>query len=186
MTGACIGAVAGLVAITPAAGFASVASAIVIGLTAGVVCNRALKLIKEKWHIFDDTLDVFACHGVGGLLGTICTGIFASKFVNPAGANGLLFGESSMFIANLVGALSVVGYSMLMTFAILKVLALVIPLRVSDEQELGGLDALHGEEIVSFDPVFAQAQAQMGARLAAFAAPAVPPRREPDGHAQVN
>lgn len=158
MVGACIGSVAGLVAITPAAGYVSVTAAIAIGLAAGVVCNRAVKLFKEKFHVVDDTLDVFACHGVGGLLGTILTGVFASTAVNPAGADGLLYGSSKVFIGNLLGALAVVAYSLVCTYIILKVIALFVSLRVSDEHEANGLDSLHGEEILNLDPIFVRSQ----------------------------
>ncbi|MDX2128035.1 MAG: ammonium transporter [Chloroherpetonaceae bacterium] len=145
--GACIGAVAGLVAITPAAGFVSISSSLVIGLIAGVLCNLAATLVKKKIPL-DDSLDVFACHGVGGTLGTILTAIFASKAVNGAGADGLIFGSASLLISNLISAFAVIAYSMIMTFVILKVINIIIPLRAEASEEVTGLDtSIHNESI---------------------------------------
>ena len=147
--GACIGIVAGLVAITPAAGFVTPASAIVIGLLAGSICNIVARMVKNTFKI-DDTLDVFACHGIGGLLGIIMTGLLATKAVNSAGADGLLNGGSALFAANLTGAVSVAVYSMVVTFIILKVVNIISPLRVSSSDESSGLDSSqHGESINS-------------------------------------
>lgn len=147
--GGCIGVVAGLVAVTPAAGFVTVSSAIIIGLLAGVICNIVARMIKGTFNI-DDSLDVFACHGVGGTLGVIMTGLLASKAVNPAGADGLLNGGDTLFMANLTGAAAVAGYSIVATFIILKVVGLITAIRVNDKDEDKGLDATqHGETIVS-------------------------------------
>lgn len=148
LMGGCIGVVAGLVAITPAAGYVTVESALIIGLVAGIVCNLVARAVKGVFKI-DDTLDVFACHGVGGLIGAILTGVFATTAVNPAGANGLLNGGDTLFMANLTGAAAVAAYSAVATFIILKVVGLVMPLRVSTKAEDAGLDkSEHGEEIV--------------------------------------
>ncbi len=147
--GGCIGVVAGLVAITPAAGFVTASSAIVIGLAAGSVCNLVARIVKGTFNI-DDTLDVFACHGVGGLLGCIMTGLLATKAVNAAGGDGLLNGGNTVFAANMTGAAAVAVYSMAATFIILKVVNVISPLRVSDADENAGLDASqHGEKINS-------------------------------------
>jgi len=147
--GACIGVVAGLVAITPAAGFVTTSSAIIIGLLAGSVCNLVARLVRGKLGI-DDSLDVFACHGVGGLLGIIMTGLLATTAVNGAGADGLLNGGEVLFGANLTGAAAIAIYSMVVTFIILKVVNVISPLRVSDTDETTGLDATqHGEKINS-------------------------------------
>lgn len=147
LMGACIGVVAGLVAVTPAAGYVTVSSALIIGLTAGIVCNLVARAIKGVFKI-DDTLDVFACHGIGGTIGALMTGLLATTAVNPAGANGLLNGGDTLFMANLTGAAAVAGYSVVATFIILKVVGLVIPLRVSTKEEDAGLDkSEHGEEI---------------------------------------
>lgn len=154
LVGSSVGAVAGLVAITPAAGYVTVPAALLIGLLAGVVCNRAVHIFKTKFHFVDDTLDVFACHGVGGLLGTILTGVFSSKAVNPQGANGLFYGETKVFYANLLAAAAVGLFSVGMTWILLSLVRLFVPVRVSREAEARGLDTFHGEEILVFDEVF--------------------------------
>ncbi|MES2964771.1 MAG: ammonium transporter [Bdellovibrionota bacterium] len=153
LVGASIGAVAGLVAITPAAGYVTLPAAMVIGLSAGVICNYAVRLFKAKFHVVDDTLDVFACHGVGGMLGTVLTGVFASSAVNPAATDGLLYGGTKVFTGNLLAA-GVVGlYSIAVTALLLVLVKLVVPFRVSREQEAKGLDSLHGESIISLDEI---------------------------------
>ena len=142
-----IGVVAGLVAITPACGFVSTGSALLIGLLAGSICNFAAVAVKEKFKL-DDTLDVFACHGVGGTLGTILTGVFASKAVNEAGADGLLAGSFATLNANLAGAATVAVFSALGTFVIIKGISLFSNMRVSAGEEGAGLDvSQHGEVI---------------------------------------
>ena len=147
--GGCIGVVAGLVAITPAAGFVTVDSAILIGLLAGCICNLVARIVKSSFKI-DDTLDVFACHGVGGLVGVITTGMFATKAVNAAGGDGLLTGSTTVFMANLTGAGAVAVYSMVVTFIIFKIVNAVSPIRVSIHDEDTGLDATqHGETVNS-------------------------------------
>lgn len=146
--GGCIGVVAGLVAITPAAGFVSVSSALIIGATAGILCNLISRLVKGKFKV-DDTLDVFACHGIGGLIGCIMTGLLATTAVNDGGADGLLLGGSELFSANLAAAFAVAAYSVVATFIILKVVNVITPLRVSDADETAGLDASQHGEVVS-------------------------------------
>jgi Amt family ammonium transporter len=147
LMGGCIGVVAGLVAITPAAGYVTVSSALIIGLTAGIVCNLVARAIKGVFKI-DDTLDVFACHGIGGTIGTIMTGLLATTAVNPAGANGLLNGGDTLFSANMTAAGAVAAYSIIATFVIIKIVGIVTPLRVTTKAEDAGLDkAEHGEEI---------------------------------------
>lgn len=145
--GGCIGIVAGLVAITPAAGFVTVQSAIIIGALAGSICNIVARMVKNSFKI-DDSLDVFACHGIGGTIGIIMTGLLGTTAVNAAGANGLLNGGSPLFAANLTGAIAVAVYSMVATFIILKVVNVISPIRVSDSDESQGLDTTqHGEAI---------------------------------------
>lgn len=147
--GACIGAVAGLVAITPASGFVGVGHALLIGAIAGAVCNYMAILIKEKFQL-DDTLDVFACHGIGGTIGSILTPVFASKAINAAGADGLIFGNFAPLKGSLVGTAAVIAFSMIMTVVIIKVLSLFMNVRVSHEEEEIGLDhTQHGEVINS-------------------------------------
>lgn len=143
--GAIVGAVAGLVAITPAAGFVTVQAALAFGAVAALVCNYACRLVKQKLKT-DDTVDVFACHGVGGTIGTIMTAIFATTTVNPAGADGLFYGGTELLYANIVGGLAVICYTIAMTALILFALGKVMRLRVSQEDEGVGLDMTqHGE-----------------------------------------
>lgn len=144
--GASVGAVAGLVAITPGAGYVNLPAAITIGLIAAAACHAACRLVKHKLKT-DDTVDVFACHGIGGTVGTILTAMFATKVVNPAIAeNGLLFGDLTLFKANVLGAAAVIAYTMVMTWVVLKIVGFFTDLRVSEEEERSGLDATqHGE-----------------------------------------
>ncbi|MCX6648175.1 MAG: ammonium transporter [Candidatus Bathyarchaeota archaeon] len=133
-----VAAVCGLVAITPGAGFVGPVAAIIIGLASGVVSN-----LVASWRAksgIDDTLDVFACHGVNGTLGLIATGIFASAAINAAGANGLLLGNPSLLVSELIGIVAVAAYAFIGTFAILKALGMVTKLRVSPKEEEEGLD----------------------------------------------
>ena len=149
MVGGCIGIVAGLVAITPAAGFVTVSSALLIGVLAGVLCNLAARFVKGALKI-DDTLDVFACHGVGGTIGALATALLATVDVNSAGGNGLLNGGDKVFFANLQGIVAVAIYSMVVTFVIIKLVGVIVPLRVTDSEEKAGLDdGEHGEQIAS-------------------------------------
>ncbi|MGB3647822.1 MAG: ammonium transporter [Desulfobulbales bacterium] len=142
--GAASGAVAGLVAVTPAAGFVSPVSAIIIGLVAGVICYLAV-LLKAKLH-YDDALDVVAVHGIGGLWGALATGLFASTVWNPGGADGLFFGNPRLFAVQAYGAFATIAYSMIVTFIILKVIDAIVGLRVDEESEERGLDlAEHSE-----------------------------------------
>ncbi len=143
--GAMVGAVAGLVAITPAAGFVTVQAALAIGAITAVICNYACKMVKQKLKT-DDTVDVFACHGVGGTVGTILTAVFATKTVNPAGADGLLYGGTDLMYANVIGALAVISYTIAMTAFILYGVGKVMRVRVSPQDEESGLDVTqHGE-----------------------------------------
>jgi ammonium transporter, Amt family len=142
--GAASGAVAGLVAITPAAGFVSPLASIVIGLAGGVVCFSAVSM-RSKTGL-DDSLDVFGVHGVGGTLGALLTGVFAWKAINPAGADGLLHGNPKQLGIQALAVLITWVYSAVITFVLLKVIDAVIGLRVSDEGEDSGLDVdQHGE-----------------------------------------
>ena len=142
--GFCIGAVVGLVAITPGAGLVSIPSSIFIGVFAAVVSNLVVSW-KQKTSL-DDTLDVFPCHGVGGIVGMLLTGVFATKTVNGAGADGLLYGNPAFFFTQLKGALIVVVFSFVMSFIIFKLINLVQPIRVSAEEEEEGLDASQHDE----------------------------------------
>jgi ammonium transporter, Amt family len=148
--GAASGAVAGLVAITPASGYVGPLSAIVIGATAGCVCFLAVTLRART--TVDDSLDVFGVHGTGGTLGALMTGLFAQKAVNAAGADGLFFGNAGLFGTQLVAVLATWVYSATVTFVLLKVLDATMGLRVNAEQEDEGLDVVeHGESAYAMD-----------------------------------
>ena len=148
--GAASGAVAGLVAITPASGYVGPLSAIVIGAAAGCVCFLAVTL-RAKTTV-DDSLDVFGVHGTGGTLGALLTGLFAQKAVNAAGADGLFFGNASLFGTQVIAVLATWVYSAAVTFVLLKVLDATMGLRVNAEQEDEGLDvAEHGESAYALD-----------------------------------
>jgi Amt family ammonium transporter len=136
--GAASGAVAGLVAITPAAGFVGPVSSIVIGALAGALCYTACNL-KSKLG-YDDSLDVVGVHGVGGTWGAIATGLFASKAVNAAGADGLFFGNPGQVWTQIVAVLATFAMAIVGTWVILKVVDAIVGLRVSDEDEVVGLD----------------------------------------------
>ena len=143
---AATGAVCGLVAITPASGFVGPVAALAIGIIAGVITYAAVFIRSNKVQI-DDTLDVWAAHGVGGLVGAVLTGIFAEKIINGAGANGLLFGNPKQLLIQIIAVAAAAIYSFVATWVILKILvAFKIPLRVSSSEEVQGLDlAVHGE-----------------------------------------
>ncbi|MFN7273915.1 MAG: ammonium transporter [Bacteroidota bacterium] len=136
--GFCIGAVVGLVAITPSAGFVAIPSSIFIGAVAALISNLAV-YYKSKSKL-DDTLDVFPCHGLGGMVGMVLTGIFATKTVNSAGNDGLFYGNYSFPFTQLKALFIVVSYSFIMSLAIFKFIDLILPLRVSEEEEEMGLD----------------------------------------------
>jgi Amt family ammonium transporter len=146
--GACIGAVVGLVAITPAAGFVSVSHSIIIGVVAAVVSNLVV-LWRSRTNI-DDTLDVFPCHGVGGMVGMLMTGVFANQGVNAANTtgNGLYFGETKLFMVHLVALVVVSAFAFIGSYILLVVTNAISPLRVSAEDEEIGLDmSQHDEEL---------------------------------------
>ena len=146
------GAVAGLVAITPASGFVMPGGALVIGVVSGLVCFWASTALKRKLG-YDDSLDVFGVHGVGGIVGAILTGVFAvgalsATEATPAGSQGLIEGNAGQIVTQVVAVAFTLVYSAVASFVILKIVDATIGLRVSDEQERDGLDiALHGETI---------------------------------------
>lgn len=145
--GFCIGAVVGLVAITPGAGFVAVPQSIFIGVVSAIISNVAVHY-KSK-STLDDALDVFPCHGVGGMVGMLLTGVFASKTVNAAGADGLFYGNLTFFLTQVKGLLIAVGYSAGVSFLIFKLINTIEPIRVSSEEEELGLDASqHNEKYV--------------------------------------
>ena len=149
LLGAASGCVAGLVAITPASGFVGPLAGLLIGLGAGVLCYYGVNM-KNKLG-FDDSLDAVGVHGVGGTFGALATGLFASKAINPAGADGLFFGNPSLLGIQAVSVLAAVVFAFGMTWIILKVLDMTMGLRVNPEQELEGLDlSQHGESGSTF------------------------------------
>jgi Amt family ammonium transporter len=143
--GFCIGAVVGLVAITPAAGFVAIPQSIFVGVIAAIVSNVAV-YIKQKNTKLDDTLDVFPCHGIGGMVGMLMTGIFATKAVNAAGNDGLFYGNAAFFLTQVKAMAIAVGYSFGVSFVIFKFINFVLPMRVSSEDEEIGLDATQHNE----------------------------------------
>jgi Amt family ammonium transporter len=139
------GAVVGLVAITPGAGFVTPLAALVIGAVAAPISYYAIKFIKGR-NLIDESLDVFACHGLGGLWGALATGLFATTSVNPNGANGLFYGNFKQFLVQLGAAAMAIVLSMVVTFVVAKVLDKTVGLRVSSAEEEVGLDiSEHGE-----------------------------------------
>lgn len=143
--GACSGAVAGLVCITPACGVVNPLHGMILGLAAGVVCFFFCTTIKNKFG-YDDSLDAFGVHGVGGTLGALLTGVFASSAVNPA-ASGLLAGNVGQFVNQAISVAASAGWALVGSFILLKIVDAVVGLRVSAEEETKGLDlSQHGEE----------------------------------------
>ncbi|MBI2910884.1 MAG: ammonium transporter [Chloroflexi bacterium] len=138
------GAVAGLVAITPASGYVGPIPAIIIGAAAGVICYLA---VRWRGHArIDDSLDVWGVHGIGGTWGALATGLFASVAVNPDAANGLFFGNPGQLVPQIIAVATTWVYSFAVTFAILKVLDATMGLRVKEEEEEAGIDlSQHGE-----------------------------------------
>lgn len=157
--GFCIGAVVGMVAITPAAGFVGIPQSICIGFIAAIVSNLAVHW-KSKSAV-DDTLDVFPCHGIGGMTGMLLTGVFASAAINGAGSNGWLYGNFTLFLHQALAMLLVTTYSFFMGWLIFKVVNLICPIRVTEQEEEIGLDLSQhdeqyhsGEELHVPPPVF--------------------------------
>ena len=132
--GTVTGAIAGLATITPAAGFVTPLVAIPIGIAAAIACYYTMVLLKIKLG-FDDSLDVFAVHGIGGLLGMLSVGIFATLAVNPSGANGLLMGNGAQFLKQLLGVVVVGAYAFAVTWILGKLLDITIGLRVGRTEE---------------------------------------------------
>jgi Amt family ammonium transporter len=142
--GISVGAVCALAAVTPASGYVGPMPAIIIGLAAGIMCN-----FVAGWRArttLDDSLDVFACHGAGGMLGTFATGLFASTAINAAGPNGLFFGNPALIVAQLIGIVVVAAFAFVGSYVLLRVINVFTPVRVSPKEEDAGLDmSQHGE-----------------------------------------
>ncbi|HLZ19899.1 MAG TPA: ammonium transporter [Smithellaceae bacterium] len=143
--GTATGAVAGLVAITPACGFVNPMNAMFIGMIVAIVCYAAVAIIKGKLG-YDDSLDAFGVHGVGGSVGTLLTGIFAQKAINAAGSDGLLFGNLHQFGVQCLMLVVTIAFAAIMTFIIFKVVDAIIGMRVEEKNEIIGLDLTQQSE----------------------------------------
>lgn len=143
--GAVSGAIAGLVAITPAAGYVTVLPSVAIGLIGGGICYTAVAIVKERFG-YDDSLDAFGVHGIGGMWGAIATGLWATTAVNPDGANGLFYGEINLFVAQVISIGVAVIFAVVGSTVLYKVVNALVALRASDDEEITGLDLTeHGE-----------------------------------------
>lgn len=145
MLGMITGAVGGLVAITPAAGFVGPIDAIWIGVGVSVICYFFVAVVKTKFG-YDDSLDAFGVHGVGGIWGALATGLWATKAVNPAGNNGLFYGNPGLFLVQLKAVGVTIIYSFIVSFALLKIVDILMGLRVSEDEERIGLDLTQHRE----------------------------------------
>lgn len=143
--GAISGCIAGLVAITPVAGFVGPMASVFIGLVGGLVCYTAVAVMKHRLG-YDDSLDAFGIHGIGGTWGSIATGIFATTAVNPAGANGLIYGETHLFIAQVISTVVAYALAICGSYVLYKIVDHFISMRVDEAEEIAGLDLVeHGE-----------------------------------------
>ncbi|MDM5238048.1 ammonia channel protein [Bacillus cereus] len=148
--GAACGVVSGLVAITPACGFVTSFSALLIGAIGGILCFGAVFFLKTKFG-YDDTLDAFGCHGIGGTWGGIATGLFATTTVNGDGANGLFYGNAALLFKQLVAIGTTYAFTIIMTYAIIKAINFFLPVRVDEHEEQMGLDiSMHGEKAYEY------------------------------------
>jgi len=148
--GAANGMVAGLVAITPACGFVSPAAAIYIGLLSGIICFVAVAYLKKALK-YDDALDAFGLHGFGGIWGAVATGLFATKSVNDAGANGLFYGGGiDLVVKQLIAVGATIAFCAVATYVIITIINKIVPIRVNEKVEETGLDeSIHGEKAYS-------------------------------------
>ena len=143
--GAASGCIAGLVAITPAAGFVKPMPALAIGLIGGIVCYFAVAVLKEKLG-YDDSLDAFGVHGIGGTWGSIATGLWATTEVNPAGADGLFYGETHLLFAQVVSVIVAYALAIVGTYILFKIVSHFMKVRADETEEIAGLDVVeHGE-----------------------------------------
>lgn len=145
LIGACTGVIAGLVGITPAAGFVSMQAALIIGITVSPICYLGITFIKKVMKI-DDALDAFGCHGIGGIWGGILTGVFANPMINEAAKPGLIYGQYQQFIAQIIGILLTLAIVIVGTLICANIVKIFTPLRANRRDELIGLDiSQHGE-----------------------------------------
>ena len=145
--GACIGAVVGLVAITPAAGYVNYGPSLFIGFAAAIASNFAVMLFRSKTTV-DDTLDVFPCHGVGGITGMLLTAVFATE-----GGKGIITGEWNLMFQHLIALGIVLPFTFFGSYLMFKITNFITPLRVDEESELEGLDISQHDETIEIDPI---------------------------------
>jgi Amt family ammonium transporter len=143
--GAATGAVAGLVAITPACGFVNPMNAIFIGMIVALICYLAIAVVKAKLG-YDDSMDAFGVHGVGGMWGTIATGLFAEKAVNAAGNNGFLFGNPHQLLIQGLLVIITIAFAVIMTWIIFRIVDALVGMRVEEKSEIVGLDLTQQSE----------------------------------------
>jgi len=143
--GAITGAVGGLVAITPAAGFVNITGALLIGISVSLICYVFVAYLKPKFG-YDDSLDAFGVHGVGGIWGALATGLFATTAVNDAGADGLFYGNPALFLIQLKATVIAMAFSFVMSVILFKLVDKVVGLRVSEQGERIGLDLTEHRE----------------------------------------
>ncbi len=143
--GVATGTIAGLATVTPASGFVSIGAAALIGLSASVLCFIGIAVLKPRFG-YDDSLDAFGVHGIGGMLGTLATGLFASIAINDAGANGMIYGNPKQLLIQAVGVLAVAGYTLIVTFVIYKLVDVFFGIRVKEKEEDMGLDLTQHHE----------------------------------------
>ncbi len=145
MLGVATGVVAGLVAVTPASGYVTPIAALIIGFLAGVICFFFVNKVKEKFG-YDDSLDVFGVHGIGGIVGALATGLFATKTINESGSNGLFYGNAHQFLVQLLTTIVAIAFSAIMTFVLFKIVDKIIGMRVDVKDEYIGLDLTQQHE----------------------------------------
>ena len=139
------GAVAGLAAVTPAAGFVDIAGATWIGIGSGIVCWLAVTAVKSRWQ-YDDSLDAFGVHGIGGIWGSLAVGLWATKSVNPSGVNGLFYGNPHQFLIQAKAVVIVMAYVFIVSWGLFRLVDFVIGLRVTEHEEAVGLDLTQHRE----------------------------------------
>lgn len=143
--GAVSGGIAGLVAITPAAGYVTILPSVAIGFIGGGICYFSVAILKEKFR-YDDSLDAFGVHGVGGMWGAVATGLWSTTEINPSGANGLFYGETDLFFAQIISIFVAIIFAVVGSTILYKIVNAIIPLRVDENEEISGLDIVeHGE-----------------------------------------
>ena len=139
------GAIAGLACITPASGYVTPLAAVAIGAIAGLVCYVSVVIVKAKLG-YDDSLDAFGVHGIGGMLGVLCAGLWATTAINPAGSDGLFYGNPEQLLLQFIALVGCAAYSFVMSWGLLKLVDKVVGLRVTEDEENIGLDLTQHKE----------------------------------------